>query len=319
MSTRIDPLNDLDSLNASLDQAIMIASTFDANVKDQISHVLPADELTSLLYQEWYTRSGEEKSDTPLPQDHWAEVFRAAHQGTYRWESGWRASRVSTVGRVIAIRDEEERVLYPGDYISLDRPGLPPVPGTKIEAVSRRDSTSEQPGFWIAYSSTWENITKPILRLYFNISPEGAVRLATQISEKLADDIPYCLKLPVDSAGYQRADTAVLYFEGNHFERLRTELHVIYAELKRFLHPEVPALTKKLEPGFGLAEDPPEDSESFGLHRCRLIAEGFLAAKRSDGHDFTTMRATIINHFLEVGIDLARPHLNPGTVNDYDW
>ncbi|MCP3672549.1 MAG: hypothetical protein GY814_19375 [Gammaproteobacteria bacterium] len=319
MSTSLDPVIDQENLDASLDQAIVIASKLDTDVKNQILRGLPTEELVNILYQEWYIRSSIEKTALALPQTHWAEVFRAAHQGTYRWESGWIVSRVSNTGRVVAIRGEEERMLYPGDYISMVRPGLPPSPGTEIEAVYRRDSTNQQPGFWLTYSTTWAYALHPIVRLYWNTGPEGAVRLSTLVSEKLPDDVPHSLKLPVESIGYQRADTAVLYLEGNYFEQLRNKLKEIHAELKLYLHPEIPAFTKKLEPGLALAEDPLEETESFGLHRCRLIAEGLMLEKVTDWDDFTTMRNTIKRHLMGVGIDLARPYLNPGAVNDYQW
>ncbi len=319
MNIRTDPCHDRNDLNALLEQAITIASAFDPGERKQATDILPIDELTSLLYREWYTDSSREKPNGALPQIHWPEVFRAAHHGTYRWESGWIASRVSTAGRVIAIRGEEQRILYPGDYVSLIRPGLPPLPGTEIEAVSRRDSSREQPGFWLTYSGAWENATHPIVRLYLNTSPHGAVCLVDQVTRHLPDDMPYCLKLPVDLAGYQRTDATVLYLEGSQFDRVHAELHAIYAKLEAFLYPETPPLTKKLGPGIGLAEDPIEASESFGLHRCRLIAEGLLAAKRADQDDPAAIRDSIGNHLSKGGIDLARPHLNPGAMRDYSW
>ena len=42
------------------------------------------------------------------------------------------------------------------------------------------------------------------------------------------------------------------------------------------LNVRVPAFTKHLAPGLGFAEDPGTIRDSFGTHRCRLLAEGTL-------------------------------------------
>ena len=303
------------SFTASLDQALRLLSDFMLHSNDTES----IDTLTNLLYTQWYTKSGIKKENILLPHSEWAEVFRSVHKGTYLWHKGWKVMKVSSAGRVIAVNGEEERMLYPGDYISLVRPGLLPVPGTEIEVVSRRDTTEDQPGFWIAYSSTWSHVSKLIIRIYWNINPEGAVHLVKQISEKIPDDIPYSFKLPVEPIGYQRADVAVLYFETSNFDELKASIKSIYTAMIPFLYSEVPEFTKILEHGVGLAEDPPGESESFGLNRCRLIAEGYQVAKKMHTNDFSAMKTVIKNYLDENGVNLAHPYLNPGSTNDYKW
>ena len=299
----------------SLDQAIRIVSAFKAHEEEtKLTNI-----LANLLYVQWYTKSRMEKVNIPLPHPVWAEVFRSAHKGTYLWSEGWKVLKVSNTGRVIAICGKEERMLYPGDYFSPARPGLLPAPGTEIEVVSRRDSTEDQPGFWIAYSSTWSQVSRSIIRIYWNVSPKGAVQLVEQISEKLSDDIPYSFKLPVEPIGYQRADVAVLYLETSYFDTLKAKIKSIHTAMIPFLYPEIPEFTKMLEPGVGLAEDPIEEYESFGLNRCRLIAEGYLLASKMYPNDFGAMKTVIQNHLEEHGVDLAYPYLNRGSRDVYAW
>ncbi len=299
----------------SLDQALRIASTFKSHKEETES----TNALANLLYVHWYTKSEIKKVNIPLPHTKWAEVFRSVHKGTYLWEKGWKVLKVSSIGRVIAIRGQEERMLYPGDYISSARLSLLPAPGTEIEIVSRRDSIEDQPGFWISYSSTWSQVSKSIIRIYWNINPEGAVHLVKQISEKIPDDIPYSFKLPVESIGYQRADVAVLYLETSNFAELKAKIKSIHGVMIPFLYLEVPGFTKILEPGVGLAEDPQEKSESFGLNRCRLIAEGYQVAKKMYPNDFSAMKISIQNYLEEHGIDLSHPYLNEGSKDVYEW
>ena len=63
----------------------------------------------------------------------------------------------------------------------------------------------------------------------------------------------------------------------------------IYAHVEAQLRSEVPAFTKSLALGLGLAESPA--NESFGLHRCRLIADG-LVRSRTEGRTDTAAALT---------------------------
>lgn len=299
------------SFVSDLDQAIVLASSFEPY--DSV------DELSNFLYTHWYTKSSIKKVNKPLPQQEWEEVFRAVYNGTYCWEKGWKVLKVSSAGRVVASREKEERMLYSGDYISLLKPGLLPVPGTEIEVVSRRDSTEDQPGFWIAYSSTWFQISESIIRIYWNINPEGAIHLTKLISEKLSDYIPHSFKLPIEEIGYQRVDTAVLYIEANDFMKLKPMIKLIYTAMIPFLHSEVPGFTKMLEPGVGLAEDPMDKSESFGLNRCRLIAEGYQLARKNYSNDLSAIKPIIKNYLERQGISLTSPYLNNRGKDEYEW
>ena len=53
-------------------------------------------------------------------------------------------------------------------------------------------------------------------------------------------------------------------------------------------------MTKALAPGLGIAEDPGEGN-SFGLHRCGLIAEGLLRAREAGQASPSRRLATVID------------------------
>jgi HopA1 effector protein family len=80
-----------------------------------------------------------------------------------------------------------------------------------------------------------------------------------------------------------------------------------------YLEPEVPPLTLCLAPGLGLAENPDGD-ESFGMKRCRQIAEAVYGV----GPEEAGRRTEAVIGLLEKqGIDPWRPHLEPGSDRDY--
>lgn len=302
----------------SLKKAIEIASNFSKSSNKLLDESF-IDDLSNVLYRQWYTKSNAKKTFELLPHEDWAQVFRTAHTGTYRWEKDWRVLKVSSSGRIIAIHKGEERMLYPGDYIAFTRAGILPALGSTIDVVARRDTIESQPGFWIAYSSTWSQISGSLVRIYWNINPEGAIYLAKEISAKIPDDIPYSFKLPIEATGYKRSDVAVLYFESNQFDGLKTTLKSIYSTMIPFLYPEVPEFTKILELGVGVSEDPSIELESFGMNRCRLIAEGYISAVKLYPNNRLKIETSVQNYLIKSGIDLSSPHLNKGSNNDYEW
>ena len=90
----------------------------------------------------------------------------------------------------------------------------------------------------------------------------------------------------------------------------------IYAHVEAELRSEVPAFTKSLAPGIGLAESPA--NESFGLHRCHLIADG-LVRSRTEGRTDTAGRLDcVLACWADARLDIERPYLNPGSQDVYE-
>jgi len=75
-----------------------------------------------------------------------------------------------------------------------------------------------------------------------------------------------------------------------------------------------PLFSWQLQPGIGVAEDP-NTGESFGMHRCRLTAEGIVDAwQRGDQSPEGRIRA-IAARFTQNGCKLELPHLGAGSVD----
>ena len=87
-----------------------------------------------------------------------------------------------------------------------------------------------------------------------------------------ARKLPFHLKVLHSPQLFTRCDAGVLYLPRSAFGAAQPALRDIYAHVETELRSEAPALTKSLAPGLGLAESPA--GESFGLHRCNLIADG---------------------------------------------
>jgi hypothetical protein len=78
----------------------------------------------------------------------------------------------------------------------------------------------------------------------------------------------------------------------------------------------VPALTKPLAPGVAFAEDP-GTGDSFGLHRCFLIADGIVRAAEAGRASPTEQVETVAERFAENGLSLERPYLNAASTDEY--
>ena len=76
------------------------------------------------------------------------------------------------------------------------------------------------------------------------------------------------------------------------------------------LRPAVPLFTREIAPGLAIAESPPT-RESFGMHRCGLIAEGLLAAEARGVREDEARLAILREHLTAYGLDLDRLERNP--------
>jgi hypothetical protein len=82
--------------------------------------------------------------------------------------------------------------------------------------------------------------------------------------------------------------------------------------LGTLLRDSVPLFTKKLRNGVGLAEEP-NTGESFGMHRCRLTAEGIVEAWYRGDQTIQGRMQAVNARFAFNNLKLEKPYLNPGS------
>lgn len=256
------------------------------------------------------------------------EKLQEANQGKGVFQGGWKVtcidgtdqlfvkkSRITLwVNREIHLRPAERQASI-GDIVSILFPKHQPYIA---------------PGFYLAHGDvdlTWKT---GILRFYFHLHPRGAselVRFLTSSLNKL--QIGFDLKILSNPDLYSRYDNAVLYVDRVDYPVTRAVVSEVYSQLRTCFQSEVPLFTKCLAPGLSLAEEPPEipesrrgffgyPSESFGEHRCRLLAEGLLEAYLSNQNRVTDKVAAMINRFTRDGFDIGQPYLNPGSRDIYN-
>ena len=273
------------------------------------------------LYRDFYGPGG---AGTPRPppapapagEGAFARRLAAANAGHGSWEGGW---------QVVAREDGAVEAVRNGLAVRLQAPDYraavsPPGPGAALEVRLPKELFSISPGYYMALGDApaAANPAGPLLRLYWNVDPDGAILLLNELTAGLnAAGVPFQLKALSNPAAYSRADAAVLYVAVAHFDRVRPILTRSYKAVREHLAPAVPALTLALAPGLGLAEDP-GPGQSFGLHRCGLLADALLGAHLA-GHKAEAARLdAVAAHFVAAGLDLERPYLGPGSQGVYE-
>jgi hypothetical protein len=151
-------------------------------------------------------------------------------------------------------------------------------------------------------------------RMYLDLRPEGAVPFVREATGRLnRAGLPFVAKVVDDPGGFDRRDAAVLAVERRDRARALVIADELRAALAPFLDHGAPAMTLPLAPGLAFAEDP-GGGESFGAHRCLLLADAAVTAAER-GLDAAAERLEVVRErFAEAGTTLDAPYLgsSPG-------
>lgn len=185
-----------------------------------------------------------------------------------------------------------------------------------------------QNGFYVAIGNAGSMETRTnldsrpeIVRVYFNLAPEGAVAIMASLTQHLNRiQVPFSFKVLYNPSEYKRYDSGVLYFQPDYYKAVWQVLENVYLENCFHFRTEVPLFTKLLAPGLGLAEEPDfkfSAQESFGMNRCQIIANGLLEAWHVGNESPESRIASIYQQFSLAGIDLRHSYLNANSQDIY--
>ena len=255
------------------------------------------------------------------PDDALLARLSAANTTCERWEHGWTIGRIHSDGRIQARRGQLRRQVWPGQFLSKDGPGARPRIGSEISLFYAKESVALQPAFYYLFGETPEEQAHDygIMRLYWNVSPEGAPALLGAVSRLLNRfRVPFRMKCAVALADYERTDVAVLYLPKCMARFVCGLLPELWSEVCDHLADAVPFFSRRLAPGLGLAEDP-GNGESFGQHRCRLMAEAVWTCFLRGEQRTSARLAELEQLFSKNGVHPQNPHLNIDSLDWYDF
>ncbi len=199
-----------------------------------------------------------------------------------------------------------------GDCLALS--GRQTVPGENISVRFPKEFLGMSPGFYIASGD--KPLTTPkgevLTRIYWHLSSVGAVPFVRTASTALnRAAVPFRLKVLRDPSCFSRCDAGVLYVRRSDYNTIADALHTVYEETAGFLKAGVPAFAKQLASGVALAEDP-GGGQSFGEHRCRLLADAVLHA-HEETESAETRVCYVVKYLESHGVSVERPFLNAGS------
>ena len=195
-----------------------------------------------------------------------------------------------------------------------------PRPGAEISIFYAKESRSLQSGFYYAFSETSEEETRGfgLVRLYWNIGPDGAPRLINSLTSRLNRfHVPFRLKCVTARSQFERTDGGVVYL-GKRFFKIAAELMLdVHPLVSDFLDEDVPLFSKKVAKGLSVAEDP-GTGESFGQSRCQRLAESVWNCYLRNDQSTEARLSEFSRLLMEKGIDPEHLHLNKGSVDWYE-
>ena len=238
-----------------------------------------------------------------------------ANQSHGGWDRGWRVYAFADNGELHVQKGLQCRLTAPGFYALADRREAVAQLGSLVELKRRRDADDYQPGYYLAFGDVLPDKVEMsnTVRFYFHATSQLATELLAHLSDVLNHyTIPFCFKCLADPAAYERTDACVLYVTRRHFSLVLRLLAGLPLAITSELRSATPLFTKALAAGIGLAEDP-GSGESFGQHRCGLLAESVLDTHRRGEQSAAARLEAVRDRFATAGLDLEKPHLNAGS------
>lgn len=248
------------------------------------------------------------------------EAMSAANSTHERWEDGWTIGQVLHQGQIVAQQGTNSRNVWPGQFISRDGPAAIPRPGAQISIFYAKESRSLQNGFYYAFGEEVEEHSRGagLVRLYWNISPEGAAKLVGLITSRLNRfRVPFRFKCATARSQFSRTDVAVLYLTKPFF-RITAELMLdVHPAVADFLDGDVPLFSKKIAKGLSAAEDP-GTGESFGQSRCQRLAQSVWDCYLRGEQSYEGRMSEFRRLLKQSGIHSEHLHLNAGSLDWYE-
>jgi hypothetical protein len=248
-------------------------------------------------------------------------ALAAANPGAPRLDPGWRVVGPGPGGQTWLQKEGLGHTAWAGAWVTSAALDRAPQPGDPAELFWPHESWLLQPGVYFAFGAAIPDSVADAhwLRFYWHSPPAAAPRLLAVLVQALNRfQVPFRCKCPAHAPHYDRRDALVLSISRRDYRLAAQLVARIHAEFQEELDADTPLFTRRLAPGLALAEDP-GTAESFGQHRCRLLAEALWQAYEQQIPPGAARLQAVLAYFAQAGIDPQRPHLNAGTHEDYPW
>ena len=274
--------------------------------------------LQNHLYGSFYCRGFAvvPSTERALPHVGWTPFVQAlseANGGEGSRDPGWVVTDCAADGRIVVARDGLSLWVRPEDVV-----GESLEPGASLSVIMPKELLRLSPGFYLALGNEEFASDDTIVRVYWHLRNGAAAGLVGGITRPLNDaGVPFRLKVLVDPDSYTRCDSGVLYVLRRDYARVAPTVASVRRSLGDGLRGPTPVFTKQLADGLGLAEEPPGSADSFGMHRCRLMAEALADAFAAGVTSGEGRLGAIEERFAGAELSFDKPYLNPDSSDEY--
>jgi hypothetical protein len=159
------------------------------------------------------------------------------------------------------------------------------------------------------------------VRVYFNFTANVVLTIAAQLTKALNQvDIPFQFAILHNPDLFYRYDSGTLWLTQTGYLAAKNILAEIYQTYQAEFAPAIPLFCQQLAIGLGLAEEP-AGADSFGLHRCELLAIGLVTATEQGKNTPADQLQSIEQEFAMAQVDWLHPYLssNPTDPNHQSY
>lgn len=156
-------------------------------------------------------------------------------------------------------------------------------------------------------------------RLYFNLRFEYAIDFTKELLTLLYENkLKFDYKVFKNLRTQYRIDSAVLYFSLNEYNKILNFILPYLLSNQHLFNDEVSVFHYPISKGVGFAEEPhiKADHESYGLNRCRIIAEAINDSLDTIENKGVIPLERIEKRFVEKNINPYKMYLNPNSILD---
>jgi hypothetical protein len=271
--------------------------------------------LRDLIYARYFCRwspsvSGPSRySDRASGEPAFVAALSAASRGACYWEPGW--NMVKSEGEW-AFVSNGKICLFVEDRRQLDPPDTRDGHPVHVKLPCARENLS--PGFFYLMGRAGPiEHRSPHVKVYLNLASEAAPPLIEALLTRSGmEKLRFEGKFVNDPTGYCRVDTALLYVEPQSYPGLVTLLLNLKKVHGDWFRDGTPLFTKELSRGLAVAESPRGEVlpvESFGQHRCRLVAEALVEALVAGEPPGEAWLKRVAGQFAKEGLSIDRPYV----------
>jgi HopA1 effector protein family len=267
-------------------------------VRDLLAH-----RVTHRLYVDFFTQGSavisidRRNAPSSFGRADLVDALSSANSGTGARQSGWE------------LRSRN------GENVVIERAGITVLSDARDYAdgvlLLPKELRERSPGHYTALGNTLPGSDDLLRRVYWNLTPAGSVEAMAAITASFNDAlIPFTFKVLNDSTAFIRCDAGVLYVRRKDLPVALPIVQSLATRLASGVNEAVPAMTRRIAAGVADADDPA--GESFGLHRCRLIADGALDAWQRGTEGLAERMHAVEARFTAAGIRIDQPHEGHG-------